>query len=54
MDNFRDLIIGPMEVVNCLGGGGARGFFLINNFVGKMGKVNKWPQGMVEIQPILR
>ena len=29
-------------------------FFKINMFVGKMGKINKWPQGMVEIQPILR
>ena len=35
------------------GGGGAWSFFEVNIFVGKMGEINKWPQGMVEIQPIL-
>ena len=29
-------------------------FLEINIFVGKMGEINKWPQGMEEIQPILR
>ena len=33
-------------------GGGE--FLEINIFVGKMGEINKSPQGMVEIQPILR
>ena len=33
---------------------GAWSFLEINIFVGKMGKINKWPQGIVEIQPILR
>ena len=28
--------------------------FEINIFVGKIGEINKWPQGMVEIQPIPR
>ena len=28
-------------------------FLEINIFVGKMGEINKWPQGLVEIQPIL-
>ena len=32
------------------GGGGVAGvFWEINIFVGKMGEINKWPQGMVEI-----
>ena len=26
----------------------------INIFAGKIGEINKWPQGMVEIQPSLR
>ena len=34
--------------------GGAGFFFMINIFAGKMGEINKWPQGMVEIKPILR
>ena len=34
--------------------GGAWSFLEINISVGKMGEINKWPQGMVEIQPILR
>ena len=33
---------------------GVWSFLEINIFVGKMGEINKWPQGMVEIQPILR
>ena len=31
------------------GGGGAGVFWEINIFVGKMGEIYKWPQGMVEI-----
>ena len=34
------------------GGGGS--FVEINIFVGKMGETNKWPQGLLEIQHILR
>ena len=33
---------------------GAGVFLEINIFMGKMGEINKWPQVMVEIQPILR
>ena len=29
--------------------GGAEVFFIINIFVGKMGEINKWPQGMEEV-----
>ena len=29
-------------------------FLKIDNFVGKMGKINKWPESLVEIQPIPR
>ena len=37
------------------GGGRLRFFVLeINILVGKKGEINKWPQGMVEIQSILR
>ena len=34
--------------------GGGWVFLVIHIFVGKMGEINKWPQGIVEIQPILR
>ena len=36
------------------GGGGCWSFFEINILVGKMGEINTWLQGMVEIQLILR
>ena len=41
-------------VVNIMGPpleycGGGRSFLEINIFVGKMGEINKWPQGMLEI-----
>ena len=34
--------------------GGGWSFLEINIFVGKMGEINKWPKGLVEMQPILR
>ena len=34
--------------------GGWFEFLEINIFVGKIGKINKWPQGLVGIQPILK
>ena len=37
--------------IRILGGGG---LLEINIFVGKLGEINEWPQGMVEIQPKLR
>ena len=35
--------------IRILGGGGGWSFLEINIFVGKMGEINKWPQGMAEI-----
>ena len=34
--------------------GGGLEFFWDHYFCGEMGEINKWRQGMVEIQPILR
>ena len=41
--------------IRCWGPGGFFGNIFLGNkflFIGKMGEINKWPQGMVEIQPI--
>ena len=42
--------IHQVATIRILGGGE----FFKNKYLGKIGEINKWPQGKVEIQPILR
>ena len=52
--SVRCSVVGKGSPLIRILGGGLEFFLKINIFVGKMGEVNNWPQGVVEIQPSLR